>query len=219
MNEVLISNGKITKDGKKIDSIFQVLNRKVNFHEKLTVYGLFKALKPFSHEVSQAFYCQLGGSNFEKYLDEADKKVINDSHTDDIDYCEIHWAIDYTKVKKYEAFYEWPDFHGCRNKQKMTYGLDFSPINSYKNKPLILNKTYDLSLLHIVDKKTVRTPIIKTKKEFTFFEAIGGFLNDLSFYGPPTLRDKKSKEIFDDTEADRELLKALDSEKKKPIKK
>ena len=213
MHEILISNGKITKDGKKIESIFRILTKSVDFHKDLTVYGLFKALKPFSKEINLAFASQLGGFDFDLYITEAEKKSTKDGHGDYIDYCEVHWNVDYSKIKKYEAFYLWPDFHGCKKRQKMGYGLDFSPITTYKDKPIILNETLDIGLVHIVNKKTTRTPILNTKKHFTFFEAIGGFLNDISFYGPPKTRDEKGKEIMDDTASERAIL--MEKKKKK----
>lgn len=199
MRLITISNGKITREGKKIDSIFHVLNMEVEFSETLTMHGFLKALAPFKDEVNLAFASQLGRSNFQYYLDEAAKKASKHEFTEDIDYCEVHWAVDYSKIKKYESFYQWPNFHGCKNKDKITYGLDFSPINSYKNKPLKLNQTLDIGLLHLVDKKLIRTPVLKAKKLFSFFEAVGCVLDDMSFYGPPETRNKTADEIFKDS--------------------
>jgi hypothetical protein len=194
MNDILISNGKITRGGKKITSIFRILSNGVEFHEDLTVAGFLKALEPFRDEVNAAFTSHLGGSNFQDYLDEAKKKYVKSDFEDNIDFAVVDWAVDYikTKKKKDEAFYVWANFHGKKKRSLITYGFDFSPINTYKNKPLILDKTYE-----IWDTSgDSRTLLFKSRKDFTFFEAVGSILCDMSFYGPPKIRDEEQDRIF-----------------------
>lgn len=72
------------------------------------------------------------------------------------------------------------DFVG---KGEKDYDLMFCALHEIVNCPIVLNEN-----INIIDYKTNEI-VLKTKKPFTLYELITGIVNELSFWGPPDIRD------------------------------
>ena len=128
------------------------------------------------------FYSSLGGYPLLPYLKEIENSQDEKS---EIDILEIHWSGD----KFEDELSIFPDFHGIKNGEDISYALDFTSLNNIKH--LVVKLNPNVSIIDM-EKKKLKFLGNQSFSVFDFFHAI---LNEISFHGLPSERNERSKEL------------------------
>lgn len=205
----------------EIQLLHRYLNETVELSDDFTFEDLFKILEGEKEIFDVIFSSQLGHYPLQLYIDEI-KKSFSVKDEDEVDYLEIrrfgeYWGRD----KDIEIFV---DFGGESETTDISYGVGFTAVNELKYLPLRLNENFEISEIKRLSKlklyfwrllKKISIPwwdnpfthtYVKGKTKFSVYELISAVLYEITFYGPPDVRDAKLEDLEKTVEETKEFL-------------
>jgi len=175
------------------------------------------------------------------WCEEIVKEGLHSSNSKDteIDYLELYWHLENQKIDDDEGFQllgmNRPDFHGMgkvleedhehgfKKGDRIAYSTSFQSTSTLIDLPVKLKYETEVYEDDYTSKDLMHKSVIKFNSvPYTLLNILYGIIWELSFYGPPSERDLKGKEILDIVEdikknphtgiSTEEFLKELDKE-------
>jgi len=103
------------------------------------------------------------------------------------------------------------EFYGLG--EDKNYSLDFFPLNELISYPVYLNETV------LIKNKKRKLPILKTRQVFTLSEFLNGVIDELSFMGPPDLKEFTFESLKGSIPEDQDFKQFTTKDIEKRIKK
>lgn len=181
----------------KIDVLFRYVGYVTKFEKGLTLGQLIEALSPFTTEINVLFCPELGGHDFQIYIDDLRNKkdVIG---RDDLTHLELSWVAE-THEGRHKHFSMYVDFCGIGpaseedkkvvGRDTISYAIEFTPLSEMSHLPVIIDETFHINRYVETKEKFTIEEICHCENAMTFRDAIGSILNEISFIGTPERRD------------------------------
>ena len=187
----------------KIDSFLPYLREEIQFVD-ITFEDFFNHIMKDHEEYSKVFASHLGHYELDIWLGEWSMDDSDPQHVHErMKQIEIGWAAD----KNENEINEWVQFHGWGqsfdkySKQvgdgkwegewhDTHFALEYSPLNTLKHYPFLINKEYKIYEFCSAEK-----PLLEGYKSFTVFDVISAILFEISFAGSPTNRTERMEEM------------------------
>ena len=194
---VLVKGGKLMintqKSRRGIKMLAPYLTKPFRVEEGASVLDLLKSLSEFDDEIKLQFWYHIGVCSVKELLVEASLPEEDDV---DLKYTKLSWSTD---VYDDMVFSDYIDFSGMgpdpddNNNSKDAdgnchFGLSLSNINRYSRLPLKIDYTYKLDSYKKVNGKYKKKRIFSMFREMTVADAVGGFLDDITFHGSSSSR-------------------------------
>ena len=218
----LKKDGLFTSEKKKFFPIDKSFSYYLNHYPKIekgfTVEDLMNFLKNHETEVDNLFLAYTEGFLLEPFSTEMNLPIFKES-TSKIGTIEFSWRTDINNVKEFGkpkfSISEYVILSGFADNEEQSYSLSFVNLNEIKNAVFKINKNIKYSFTDFGERwdenrKVHTKTFFKGIKHFTLQDIIGGFLNEISFYGYPN----QSDEIADKLEL---TVKNIDISKSSPL--
>lgn len=189
----------------KIDVLFRYVGYVTKFEKGLTLGQLIEALSPFAAEINVLFCPELGGYDFQIYIDDL-RNTQNVTGRTDLTHLELSWVAETHENSRNPHFSIYVDFSGVgpateqdkeyTNKDTVHYGIEFTPLAEMSHVPVIINEDFHINRYCEKDGKfSIEELCTGSKNAMTFRESVGGILNEISFIGTPERRDGERKHL------------------------
>jgi len=182
---------------KKIDTVIPFLGEKIKIDKDFTLGDFFKIIEKDISIYETVFSHSLGHFSLQPFIDDLKNKT--KIKKDEVKVIEISWAADQWKYNKENEINIDTNVCGFRTtkkiKNKVAYGLDFSPLNELKNLPLYLNTDFEIFSWGEQGMENESKPLVKGTLEFTVYDVFSAILNEISFMGLPQNRDEELKKL------------------------
>jgi hypothetical protein len=168
--------------------------------EGVTVEDLLNHLMGFEDIVNLVFMGHTRGFKLKPFYDSMSDVIVEDEHISKLDFIEFHWVAEYTEYEEEvdddldPTFGVHVSFSGVDDsvdKNTMDkpryYGLSLSPLQLWKHLPIKVNDSFNIYSFK-KNKETEKyeyVSLLEGKRDFSFYEFIGGFLHEISFHGYP----------------------------------
>lgn len=189
----------------------------VKFSDDLTIEGFIKALRPFFEKIDSHFIAFSGGFLLEKYYEQMLLPAEDDKENDKISHVEMHWNAEVNEWDDDVHSIHHSDFHlngdysGIpKEKDDPYYSFSLSNINNWKHYNFKLNtevKCYHFSSERLLDENGEIPKCFVSNMEWTLFELLRHFINELTFHGYPESTSSMREELSERSE---EIKKAID---------
>ena len=187
------------------DIAFHYLHDEVEFEDDITMRDFFLLV-----EKNLDVFGMIFGNWIDEYTNEAlhkePKLKEKTSPNDTLDYVRLQWKIRHDKKELNVP--SMPEFDGFsiaveddkyyKKGEEIHWGMDFTPVNSYIDKPLKLVNTV------IIYDETTNEETQYFTDSFTLYQVVLGIVWEISFLGGPADRDEKNKEL-------EEMMKRIES--------
>jgi len=199
---------KLKKDGsfinfdgeeKPIQFLSSYLLKEVSFYEKITFRDIMYIIKNIG---CKELLGEMAWCNFDAFYEELDKPIDSKRLEESLfSYIELKWSAEIYN----EVLEECIDVHGIDNnsKDKLTYAIEFMPVNLLAHMEVKLNNKYDI---YDANKKTSYDTIMSTNKDMKLIDILVAVLYEISFCGNPESRDDQWEGLKISTE---EINKAI----------
>lgn len=188
------------------DHIGKHLQNEVEIEKGVTVEDFMKAMIKHEADIDVMFHGASRGLKIRPFYEEVLKRPKNKRI--DLAYAELSWSTDYTAAegrRKTNEVSIYIQMNGMADKKKgaglRSYSLIQTPLNDWKHLPLKISKTllvYDFRLNHKNangDTETRMVTLLEAEREMTLYDLIGGFMDNITWYGEPNVRDERVKEL------------------------
>jgi hypothetical protein len=193
----------------KVDTVIPFLGETIKIDKNFTLGDFFKIIEKDIPMYETVFSHSLGHFSLQPFINDLKKKV--KIKKDKVKVIEISWAADQWKYKNTNEISI--DTNVCgyttikKIKNKMAYGLDFSPLNELKNLPLYLNTDFEIFEWGDQGMENESKPLVKGTLEFTVYDVFTAILNEISFMGLPKNRDEELKKLKETVRECKEQIK------------
>jgi len=209
-------------DDTLVESIAVCLNQEVSLSKDLTFMDLFSILEKEKSLINVLFMSQLGGFDFNLYLDDIKKPIskkekIEEDENNEIHYLELRWVAESTTYENDSEENDiniYPDFHGWGRWIDESSGepidggvaIEFTPLRLLKDFKIKLNNKFEIYNTIFFEKpdkdgKELETEIIlESYRSFSVYDLISTILFEISFLGPPEDRDEAFEELLESSE-------------------
>lgn len=116
----------------------------------------------------------------------------------ELHYLELYWVLDYNEEEKTLSGNNLPNFHGVgepNDINKNTYSLMYSPANVLADIPLKLCQDFIISHTSTTEDHKLYT---FKGPEFSLGQILYGIIWEISYCGPPEVRDREFRELEQD---------------------
>lgn len=197
------SSDKEKKRRTKLKTLFRGLNWEIEIEDGANFGSFLKCIESFKNEAQVIFLSHLGGHPIEPFIEEGKLKPPKENYHErdgGISHLEVYWGTDIYQDEEEQTFTSYVDFHGI-NKETDKLGvtssaIELTPMNELKGLKLTLNKEFRLQEFKKTAKGYKPKLLFKGTKEFTLYDVFGGILNEISFHGEPSSRDKFRGELL-----------------------
>jgi hypothetical protein len=207
---------------KKIESFIPYLKEEIRVEEDVTFEDFFNYIMDEYKLITVIFASQLGHFDLGKWKNEWAKPFVDkpDGHTK-TKYLEVAWVTEWWDKDLDREIEEWVAFGGKGEtlmedtglwEDDMNISFSFCSLNEMKNYPFKINTEYKMFDWEAYRnnpnaRKRDKWYAVDGSKRMTVFDVIGGILDDISFYGDPDHRNKKSQELQDQCEETDKIIK------------
>lgn len=201
----------------------------VTFDDNLSVGDLLSLLYVYKTEIEKDFCSYMGHYKLRPFVTEASKEARFTKKYDlsDISRYELYWncdvsysydgdgdvIVDAPKYLDFQVFGHAVNrlYNPDDEMSSEFYSLAHMPLRNWKHLPIVLNENFYISeILHSEMKEII---YFNGKKRFTVFEAIAGFLNELTMNGSPAEQRKMFSELNKELKnLEKQRSEGLDSE-------
>jgi hypothetical protein len=113
----------------------------------------------------------------------------------------LAWSVFIEEEDEGESILDHISFHGIGDKE---YALEFTPLNELALYPLIIDEDYV-----VYDSREDEKIHLSTKKKFTLIDLLRGIIDELSYMGPPDIREFALAELQKSAEKDKDGMPKL----------
>lgn len=199
---------EVDADGNRIERTVDVLSTTMglvsyltvpcNIDEGVTVFDILKHLMGNVEATDYVFDSALGGHSFKDYIEEMQQDMPNSANIKRLEICH---EVD--EVNEDLILYSTARLRGIGHNGAL-FSVEFSPIPTYMNLDVSLNKTYRLRITsseHDEEEdeegENIDATIIELQKEFSLQDVIHSILYEMSYYGTPDMRQKALEEVLE----------------------
>lgn len=182
------------------------LQHEVEVEKNVTVEDLMKAMMKHETDIDTMFFGASRGLKIRPFYEEVLRRPKNKRI--DLAYAELSWSSDYSAAegrRKTNEVSIYIQMNGMADKKKgaglRSYSLIQTPLNDWKHLPLKISKTllvYDFRLNQMNasgEPETRMVTLLEAEREMTLYDLIGGFMDNITWYGEPKIRDERVKEM------------------------
>lgn len=169
-----------------------------------TVEDLMNALNTYESDVDFLFQSFTRGYILKPFFDEMNCATSVNDKSSKISKLVFSWIGNVDNLNelgkpKFEMS-EYVQLSGKVDSEKQLYSLSFVNLSKIKSATFSLNKKIvyqyiDYGDLWDENRKTKKKTFFKGVREFTFYDLIGSFLYEISFFGDPKESDEQSKKL------------------------
>jgi len=209
-NDNLMKTQQVNLIDEKI-SLRSFYSHFVSFDENLSVGDFINHLYAYRLDIEKDFCSYMGHYKLRPFFIEASKesKFHKKYDISTVSRYELYWNndISYTYDGDGDIVSDGPKYldfqvfgHGINrhynpkdDNSMEHYSLSHVPLRNWKHLPLVLNEDFDI--IEIVRSEMAQRLYFSGKRRFTVFDAIAGFLNELTINGSPSEQKKMYAEF------------------------
>lgn len=178
------------------DSLPQYFHKVVEIKEDVTVEHFMFHLEKYEKDIDYCFAGYMGGFPLKLYIEDMKKEPLRDT---DIKEIELFWfgEILNEELNILGAIRGWLNEESAKEKglnYEVPYGMEFTPLNTWKHCPLLLNENITINDFGDIEAIT-KNIIFDGFKVWTLHDVISNFLCDLTENGTPEERDALVNQI------------------------
>ena len=201
---------------KKVDTIKYYMDCPLKLGDGATFEHLFNHIIAEVEIIDIIFNETMGDNKLSDYIDEWNKPFITTKTGLDIDYIRFRKVLEYLEMDRNKGFVDIRiDFDGVGKNEGADYSLEFMSLPEMKKHPIKIET--DLYVKESLHRKDGDDSYIGGDCVVTLFEVIGTLLYEITFYGPPSVRDKAKQKLIDNID-NNNLLNVLQMQLDEAVK-